>query len=152
MALLSNKTFLYRKSAANSNVPTNGFQKLVDITSYPDIGGAPDAIDVTTLSDMVTRNINGIQSSSSHEFGAWYDLDTYQNLNAIQLDDIENEEKTDLDTYQIWFGENGKYGIFEWQGKLSVFAGGAESNAARPMTITISDEGEDAIKLVSVSG
>lgn len=115
--------------------------------------GAPDAIDVTTLSDMVTRNINGIQTSSSHEFGAWYDLDTYQNLYAIQQDDIENLNKTDLDTYQIWFGDDGKYGKFQWEGKLSVFAGGAESNAARPMTITISDEGEDAIQLVSgVSG
>lgn len=123
-----------------------GWKKLVDITSYPDIGGAPDAIDVTTLSDMVTRNINGIQTSSSHEFGAWYDKDTYEELYDIQQECIEDGR---IDTYQIWFGDNGLYGKFEWDGKLSVFAGGAESNAARPMTITISDEGEYAIHLVS---
>lgn len=152
MALLSNKTFLYRKAGSSSTVPTTGFEKLCDITSYPDIGGAPDAIDVTTLSDMVTRNINGIQTSSSHEFGAWYDKEVYENLYAIQKED-ETKTQDELDTYQIWFGDGGKYGIFEWQGKLSVFAGGAESNAARPMTITISDEGEDAIHLVNgVSG
>lgn len=145
MALLSNKTFLMRKVGST-------FQKLVDITSYPDIGGAPDAIDVTTLSDMVQRNINGIQTSSSHEFGAWYDKETYETLYAIQEADI-SKTASELDTYQLWFGEDGVFGIFEWQGKLSVFAGGAESNAARPMTITISDEGEDPIHLVNgVSG
>lgn len=145
MALLSNKTFLMRKVGST-------FQKLVDITSYPDIGGAPDAIDVTTLSDMVQRNINGIQTSSSHEFGAWYDKEAYERLYAIQEADI-SKTASELDTYQLWFGEDGVFGKFEWQGKLSVFAGGAESNAARPMTITISDEGEEPIHLVDgVSG
>lgn len=142
MALLSNKTFLMRKANGGSS-----FTKLVDITSYPDIGGAPDAIDVTTLSDMVTRNINGIQSSSSHEFGAWYEKEIYAQLQDIQEADV-TKTQDELDTYQLWFGEEGVYGIFEWQGKLSVFAGGAESNAARPMTITISDEGEDPMHLV----
>ena len=142
MALLSNKTFLMRKAHGGSS-----FSKLCDITSYPDIGGAPDAIDVTTLSDMVQRNINGIQTSSSHEFGAWYDKDTYAALQDIQEADV-TKTQDELDTYQLWFGEEGVYGIFEWEGKLSVFAGGAESNAARPMTITISDEGEEPMHLV----
>ena len=144
MALLSNKTFLLRKTGSGSFSFES--DKLCDITSYPDIGGAPDAIDVTTLSDTVQRNINGIQTSSSHEFGAWYDKDTYEALYAIQEADITS---TSLARYQLWFGENGVYGKFEWEGKLSVFAGGAESNAARPMTITISDEGKNPIHLVS---
>ena len=147
MALLSNKTFLMRK--ANG---TASFVKLTDITSYPDIGGAPDTIDVTTLSDMVQRNINGIQTAGAHEFGAWYDKDVYANLQAIQEADV-TKTSSELDTYQLWFGENGVYGKFEWQGKLSVYAGGAESNAARPMTITISDEGEEPMHLIEeVSG
>lgn len=101
---------------------------------------------------MVQRNINGIQTSSSHEFGAWYDKETYQSLYAIQEADI-SKTASQLDTYQLWFGEDGVFGKFEWQGKLSVFAGGAESNSARPMTITISDEGEEPIHLVGgVSG
>ena len=125
----------------------SSFSKLCDITSYPDIGGAPDAIDVTTLSDMVQRNINGIQTSSSHEFGAWYDEAVYRELYEIQEADV-SKTADQLDTYQLWFGENGVYGIFEWQGKLSVFAGGAESNAARPMTVTISDEGEEPMHIL----
>ena len=142
MALLSNKTFLMRKANGGSS-----FEKLVDITSYPDIGGAPETIDVTTLSDMVQRNINGIQSSGAHEFGAWYEKETYATLYAIMEADL-TKTASQLDTYQIWFGDNGVFGKFEWQGKLSVFAGGAESNAARPMTITISDEGENPMHLV----
>ena len=142
MALLSNKTFLMRK--ANG---TSSFTKLTDITSYPDIGGAPETIDVTTLSDMVQRNINGIQSSSAHEFGAWYEKEVYANLQEIMEADL-TKTKEQLDTYQLWFGENGVFGKFEWQGKLSVYAGGAESNAARPMTITISDEGDEPMHMV----
>lgn len=147
MALLSNKTFLMRKANGTAT-----FVKLTDITSYPDIGGAPDTIDVTTLSDMVQRNINGIQTAGAHEFGAWYEKDVYANLQAIQEADV-TKLPSELDTYQLWFGENGVYGKFEWQGKLSVYAGGAESNAARPMTITISDEGEEPMHLIEeVSG
>lgn len=147
MAILSNKTFLMRKANGGST-----FDKLTDITSYPDIGGAPDTIDVTTLSDMVQRNINGIQTAGAHEFGAWYEKEVYETLQAIQEADL-TKTREQLDTYQLWFGEDGVYGKFQWQGKLSVFAGGAESNAARPMTITISDEGEEPMHLIAdVSG
>ena len=131
MAILSNQAYLYRNGA-----------KLCDITSIPDLGGAPDQIDVTTLSDLQTRNINGIQSVSALEFGAWYDKNTYAALAAIQA-------AASLDTYQIRFGDtNGSAGKFEWQGKLSVFVGSVDVNAAVPMTITISDEGETALHMV----
>lgn len=132
MAILSNYAYLYRNGT-----------KLCDITSIPDLGGAPDQIDVTTLSDKQTRNINGIQSVSALEFGAWYDKTTYAALAAIQAAES-------LDTYQIRFGNtSGADGIFEWQGKLSVYVGSVESNAAVPMTITISDEGATALHMVS---
>ena len=130
MAILSNYAYLYYNGA-----------KLCDITSIPDLGGAPDQIDVTTLSDKQTRNINGIQSVSALEFGAWYDKATYTALSAIQAAES-------LGTYQVWFGQNGEYGKFEWQGKLSVYVGAVESNAAVPMTITISDEGATPLHMI----
>lgn len=138
MAILSNKAYLYRNGT-----------KLVDITSIPDLGGAPDQIDVTTLSDMQTRNINGIQSVSALEFGAWYDKNKYAELQAIQIAD-QTKTQAQLDTYQVRFGDGGANGVFEWQGKLSVYVGSVESNAAVPMTITISDEGVDALHMVTV--
>ena len=96
---------------------------------------------------MQTRNINGIQSVSALEFGAWYDKNTYSDLQAISEAD-QAKTQAELDTYQVWFGENGVNGKFEWQGKLSVYVGSVESNAAVPMTVTISDEGEDALHMV----
>lgn len=143
MAILSNKAYLMRKANGGSS-----FSKLLDITSIPDLGGAPDQIDVTTLSDMQTRNINGIQSVSALEFGAWYDKDVYASLQTIAEADL-SKTQDELDTYQVWFGDNGAHGVFEWQGKLSVYVGSVESNAAVPMTVTISDEGEDALHLVT---
>ena len=143
MAILSNKAYLMRKANGGST-----FTKLVDITSIPDLGGAPDQIDVTTLSDLQTRNINGIQSVSALEFGAWYDKDTYAALQTIAEADLAKTQ-TQLDTYEVWFGDDGVHGKFEWQGKLSVYVGSVESNAAVPMTITISDEGETALHMVS---
>ena len=138
MALLSNVSYLYRK--ANG---TSSFVKLVDITSVPDLGGTPETIDITTLSDKKQRNMNGIQTNSSHEFGAWYNPDVYDELQTIQEADYAKTTEAELDTYQVWIGENGVGGKFEWKGKLSVFVGGYESNAAIPMTITISDEGTE---------
>jgi hypothetical protein len=142
MAILSNKAYLMRKANGGS-----AFTKLLDITSIPDLGGAPDQIDVTTLSDLQTRNINGIQSVSALEFGAWYDKDKYSELQTITTAD-RDKTQAQLDTYQVWFGENGVYGIFEWQGKLSVYVGSVESNAAVTMTVTMSDEGVDALRMV----
>lgn len=143
MAILSNKAFLMRAENGSTS-----FTKLLDITSIPDLGGAPDQIDVTTLSDLQTRNINGIQSVSALEFGAWYDKEVYASLQAIAEAD-QAKLQSELDTYQVWFGESGVYGKFEWQGKLSVYVGSVESNAAVPMTVTISDEGVTALHMVN---
>lgn len=148
MAVLSNVSYLYRKPNGGS-----GFTKLCDITSVPDLGGAPEQIDITTLSDRKQKNMNGIQSVSSHEFGAWYDNDVYDELQAIMEADYDKTSESQLDTYQVWIGDNGIGGKFEWQGKLSVYVGSYESNAAIPMTITISDEGTNAIhKVETTSG
>ena len=143
MAILSNKAYLMRKASGQST-----FSKLLDITSIPDLGGAPDQIDVTTLSDLQTRNINGIQSVSALEFGAWYDKDTYAALQTIAEAD-QSKTQDNLDTYQVWFGDDGTHGKFEWQGKLSVYVGAVESNAAVPMTVTISDEGVTALHMAT---
>jgi hypothetical protein len=148
MAVLSNVSYLYRKPNGTAT-----FTKVCDITSVPDLGGAPEQIDITTLSDRKQKNMNGIQTVSSHEFSAWYDSEIYDTLQAIMEADYDKTSASELDTYQVWIGDDGVGGKFEWQGKLSVYVGGYESNAAIPMTITISDEGEQAIKKVeSVSG
>lgn len=113
------------------------YEKLLDITEFPDLGGEPELLETTTLSDSMQTYINGIQSTEGLTFTANYDLDTYTALKAL----------TDEETYAVWFGgtENsgaaptptGTEGKFEFTGTLSVYITGGGVNEVRSMTITI---------------
>lgn len=136
MAKCTNKTFLMVKKAGGA-----GFEKLIDITQYPDLGGAKEKIDVTTLSDTKKRTINGIEDVSDLEFSAWYEKSDYEKLLAL-------EKAGKIDTYQLWFGEDGEDGIFEWGGCMAVYPTSGSSNAAREMSFSITDEGDEALHYV----
>lgn len=138
MAKCTNYTFLMVKRDGEDE-----FSKLIDITQYPDLGGSKEKIDVTTLSDKKKRTINGIEDTSDLEFSAWYEKADYEKLLAIEAADK-------VDTYQLWFGDNGEDGIFEWQGKMAVYPTSGSSNAAREMSFSITDEGEEALHYVTV--
>ncbi len=55
MAISTFKSFLMHKVS-------DKWEKLVDIKSFPDLGGSPELIETTTLSDPMTTNIMGIHS------------------------------------------------------------------------------------------
>jgi hypothetical protein len=136
MAKCTNKTFLMIKKKGESE-----FSKLVDITQYPDLGGTKEKLDVTTMSDTKKRTINGIEDTSDLEFSAWYEKTDYENLLAL-------EEADNVDTYQLWFGEDGEDGIFEWSGKMAVYPRSGSNNTAREMSFSVTDEGEEALHYV----
>lgn len=131
MATSTYKSFLMHKKDAS-------YEKLVDISSYPDLGGKPEQIDVTTLSDKMNVYTDGIQKQEALEFDAFYDLDTYKALKALE---------GKKDDYSVWFGgtENtdgtatptGSEGKFDFTGSLSVYATSGDVNAARKIKITI---------------
>lgn len=132
IALLTNKTFLMHKVSEK-------WEKFIDITKYPQLGGEPEKIDVTRLTDTKKRYINGLEDSSSLTFDANYTKEGYTKVNA--LDTAES-----LETFRLCFGDElGTDGCFEWEGRVSVYIAEGESNGARKMHITISDEGEEAI-------
>ena len=137
IAMLTNKTFLMKKDSSGK------WAKFIDITKYPQIGGTPDKIEVTRLSDNKKRYIQGLQDSEDLEFEANYLLADYQKLT--------DEGVTDkLNTYRLCFGDTkGTDGCFEWSGKVSARIDGGESNNARKLIFTISDEGEEAIHEVT---
>lgn len=137
MAKCTNKTFLMIKKDGASD-----FEKLIDITQYPDLGGAKEKIDVTTLSDTKKRTINGVEDVNDLEFSAWYEKADYEKL-------LEVEKADKIDTYQLWFGEDGEDGIFEWAGKMAVYPASGGVNAAREMSFSITDEGEEAMHYVT---
>lgn len=116
------------------------YEKLVDIRDYPDLGGSPETIDTTTLTDANYTNILGLQSAETLEFNANYDPADFQTLKAL-----EDGEKHH---FAVWFGgtdvagadptPTGDLGKFSWDGMLSVRVAGGGVNEARTMVISIS--------------
>ncbi len=144
MAISTYKVFLMKGTTSDN---TTTWTKLVDIKDFPDLGGSPELLETTTLSDKMQTYIPGIQQVDALEFTANYTLLDYTALQA--LDGVTNQ-------YAVWFGgtENagtltpsGEDGKFSFEGKLSVFAVGGGVNEVVDMTITIAPS--TAITLVS---
>ena len=132
MAISTYKVFLMKKDDAGST-----YTKLVDIKDFPDLGGAPEMLETTTLSDGMQTYIPGIQSLEALEFTANYDKQDYTTLAALK--------DTECD-FAVWLGgteasgavtPSGSEGKFVFKGKLSVFVVGGGVNEVVDMTITI---------------
>ncbi len=104
------------------------YTKLIDIKDFPDLGGAPELLETTTLSDAMQTYINGIQSSDALEFTANYSKADYTTL--VALKDTETP-------YAVYFGTDGTDGKFEFKGYLSVRVNGGGVNEVVGMTISI---------------
>lgn len=133
MASSTYKSFLMYKKTTGSG----DYAKLVDIKDYPDLGGAPEMLETTTLSDGTQTYTPGIQSIDAMSFACNYDEAKYREIKALEKDEL---------MLAVWFGgtENadgtvtptGTDGKFEFNGKVSVFATGGGVNEVRGMTVT----------------
>lgn len=113
------------------------YEKLVDIKDYPDIGGSPETLETTTLSDSMQTYINGIQSSEAMEFTINYTSEVYDTIS----------EMTDIETdFAIWFGgtetggvvtPTGDEGKFSFKGFISIKVSGKGVNEVREAVISI---------------
>lgn len=131
MAISTYKIFLMMKGEGST------YTKLVDIKDFPDLGGAPEMLETTTLSDKMQTYIPGIQSIDALEFTANYTKTDYTKLKALEGQDKE---------FAVWFGAtdsgttltpDGSDGKFAFNGQLSVFPVGGGVNEVVDMTITI---------------
>lgn len=131
MAISTYKVFLMKKNKPET------WAKLVDIKEFPDLGGEPEMLETTTLSDNMQTYIAGIQSLDGLTFTANYDMKDFQTLKAL-----EGEEND----YAVWFGgtgdagsltPDGSNGKFSFKGQLSVFPVGGGVNEVVDMSITI---------------
>ena len=121
MAISTYMTQLMHKKAST-------YEKLVDIKSFPDLGGSPELLETTTLSDSMTTNIMGIQSLDALEFEANYTLADYTKLKAMEGTESE---------FAVWLGEAGADGKFQFKGQLAVYINGGGVNEVVGMTISI---------------
>ena len=137
MAISTYKTFLMYKAASGST-----YSKLIDIKDFPDLGGEPEMLDTTTLSDGARTYIPGIQSQEAMTFTANYTSADYATVKAL--------EGTEQD-FAVWFGgtvsngvatPTGSEGKFEFKGKLVVFVSGGGVNEPGNMTISIAPSTE----------
>ena len=131
-AISSYRTFLMHSTDGSS------WTKLIDVQEYPQLGGAPEQLQTTTLSDNMHTYIAGIQAMSAMEFVTNYNLADYTTLKAL-------EGKTEH--YAVWFGgtgdgssltPTGEHGKYKCQGQLSVFINGGGVNEVVKQTISIS--------------
>lgn len=132
MAISTYKIFLMKKATAGDT-----WEKLIDIKDFPDLGGSPEMLETTTLSDKMQTYIPGIQSLDALEFTANYTKDDFTKLKALEGVDSE---------FAVWFGgtesggvvtPTGADGKFEFRGQLSAFPVGSGVNEVVDMTVTI---------------
>lgn len=132
MAISTYKIFLMMMQDSGST-----YAKLVDIKDFPDLGGAPEMLETTTLSDKMQTYIPGIQSLDALEFTANYTKTDFDKLKAL-----EGQTKK----FAVWMGAtesggtltpSGSDGKFKFEGQLSVFPVGGGVNEVVDMTITI---------------
>ena len=109
------------------------FAKLCDIKSFPNIGGAAEMIETTTLSNSKQTFIKGVQAQDQMEFVANYDSDIFDTIEAFGDTEIY---------WQLMIGDLGVNGIFQWQGAASVYIPGAGVNAVTDMNIVINPSTE----------
>jgi hypothetical protein len=135
MAISTYNTFLMVKGTGSD------YSKVVDIKEFPDLGGEPETLETTTMTDAMQTFIMGLQGNEAMEFTANYTPADYASVAA--LSGLQKE-------YAVWFGSDtninktdavaangGDMGKFEFSGQLSVRVNGASVNEVVEMTISI---------------
>lgn len=109
------------------------YTKLLDITSYPDLGSTPSKLDTTDLSAQKFKtSILGLQEVPDLTFEANFDETVFATISAL----------TDKYDFKLEFGVDGVDGAFTWEGKISIFAMGGAVDEVRKMQVTVSAETE----------
>lgn len=113
------------------------YSKLIDIKEFPDLGGDPEMLETTTLSDKMQTYIAGIQSLDALSFTANYTLEDYKSLQELS-------GKTE--SYAVWFGgtesdgsltPTGSDGKFKFDGQLTCYPTGGGVNEVVNLNISI---------------
>lgn len=132
MAISTYKVFLMHKAS-----DADAYTKLIDIKEFPDLGGEPEMLETTTLSDKMQTYIAGVQSLEGLSFTANYDKADFASLKAL-----EGKQEQ----FAVWFGgseaggvvtPDGSNGKFSFKGELSVYPVGGGVNEVVDMNITI---------------
>jgi hypothetical protein len=130
MAINTYQTYLMSSSDGTT------YTKVIDIKSFPDLMGAPNKLESTTLSDNMKTYIPGLKDSGDAlEFTANYSAADFSTIAAL-----EGTEKY----YAVWIGASGtplapdgSKGKFSFKGYAYATKNGAGTDEVQDMTIGI---------------
>lgn len=108
------------------------YTKIAGLQSFPDIGGAPDQIDITTLDDAMMHYMNGLKDAGSMEFTFLFDKENKSTSNYQVLCGLE-----DAGTAVSWEVKLPSGTKFHWDGEVAVTLSGAGVNEALHFTANI---------------
>lgn len=128
MAITTENTYLITKGEKDT-----AWKKLIDIKEFPDLGGAPNTVDITTLSDHMKTSLPGLIDPGNLEFTANYTLSDYTALSAL----VGKAQQ-----FGIQFGKSGDDGVFTFTGMLSCWVKGGGTEAAVDLGISITPSTE----------
>ncbi|MBO6273207.1 phage tail protein [bacterium] len=131
------------KSFLMHSTDGSAYTMVIDIKDFPDLGGTPETIDTTTLTDAMRTSVLGIQEAENFVFNANYDPTQFQSVVALATAD-----QTAPSYYAVWFGgtdvagsdptPTGNLGKFSFKGTMAKpFVTGGGVNEARSMQLTI---------------
>ena len=126
----------YNVVLKTSTTASGTYTKLVDIKDFPDLGSAPDTIEVTTLSDKMKRYVQGLQDTGSFEFTYNYTKTDFTKVKA--LDDNATHY------FELDFGNDGAggEGSFYFAGQVSTYVSGAGTGAVVEAKIIVTCDSE----------
>lgn len=125
------KVYLGKKDAT-------AYTKLLDIKEFPDLGGEPELLETTTLSDPSQTYILGIQSIDAMTFTANYTLVDYDKVKALV--GVETQFAVFMGGTvgaNDSLGTTATDGVFEFKGYIDAYINGGGVNEVVEMTITI---------------
>lgn len=126
-------TYFGYSTATDQPSAASGYTWL-KIKNYPDMGGEPNTVEMTDLSDRYQRFMKGVQTNENKTFLANYVPDIYETLIALDgfcwcalaFGDTESDGV---------YTPAGDMGLLTWKGELSAYINGGEVDSPREMTI-----------------
>jgi hypothetical protein len=109
--------------------------QLYSITSLPDLGGAPERIDVTTLAHKVSHSMPGVQQLDALEFnGLMGKFGPEEGPTTDEFAALKALDNKTLHYFEIGFSDGSK---FKFAGYPTAYATGVEVNAAAGYTLSV---------------
>ena len=82
--------------------------KVIDIKSFGDLGGTPNMLETTTMTDSAQTFISGILQNGEIPFTCNFNQTTYAAVKADAGKQLN---------YELALGDGGDAGVFEWTGE-----------------------------------